>query len=674
MNRPDALLDTVVAGRYRIVRVVGMGGMARVYAADDETLGRRIALKVLDGRYAADAQFVERFLREASNAARLNHPNIVQVYDRGETDDGTWFIAMEYVEGRTLKDLVVQRGRLTEPEVFAYTRQALQALRFAHRNGVVHRDIKPHNLMVDNDGRVKVADFGIARAGSDQGLTEVGSIVGTAQYLSPEQARGEHVAASSDLYSLGVVMFELATGRVPFEGDSPVNVALKHVNDPVPAPRSINPDISPALEAVILRALRKDPEERYTTADEMLADLDAARRGQVSADTAAITRVLPAAAAVDATTIQAAPLTPPPAGVTGWAADAYRDTDFADDELAAATGGRNTRGARTRRRWVIAAIVLLALLAAGLWYAYANSTDNNDAKKTAVVATVDVPDVTGDTLDRATQHLTEAHLKVGAVTKQASTTVDEGRVISSDPDAGSRATRGSKVDLVVSSGPDMVDVPTLTGKTLDDATAAAKAAGFTVKATEVENADEDPGTVLEQSPAGGEQAPSGSAIALQVAKAPKEVTVPDVSGRRSSDARATLEGLGLTVSIDKSQDGSTPENEVFGQDPAAGSKVKPGSTVTLQVGSGYNSVPSVLGQGSDEATQTLRDAGYNVQVNTASSDDPNLPSSGQVTDQQPTADSRLKLGYTVTITVTTGSGVANRKGGKGKARHERRGR
>ncbi|MBC7643804.1 MAG: serine/threonine protein kinase, partial [Thermoleophilia bacterium] len=238
MDPSDNLIDTIFDGRYRIVRQVGLGGMAKVYLASDQTLGRQVAIKILDHRHAADAGFVERFMREAQSAAKLNHPNIVQVYDRGRVDDA-YYIAMEFVDGVTLKDLVRSRGPLEEAEVIAYGRQAGSALRFAHRNGIVHRDIKPQNMLIDAEGRLKIADFGIARAGADAGLTEVGSIVGTAQYLSPEQARGQTVSATSDLYSLGVVLFEMATGRVPFDGDNPVNVALRHVNEQPPRPSMI---------------------------------------------------------------------------------------------------------------------------------------------------------------------------------------------------------------------------------------------------------------------------------------------------------------------------------------------------------------------------------------------------------------------------------------------------
>src|SRR4051794_22811822 len=282
-------------GRYRLESVVGTGGMATVWGAMGESLGRGVAIKMLAERYSEGEAFVERVPREAQAAAGLNHPNIVSIYDRGEAD-GSYYIAMEYLDGRPLKDEIVEDGPLPAPLAIDYALQILQALRFAHRNGVVHRDIKPHNIIVGRDRRLKVTDFGIARAGASQ-MTEVGSIIGTAQYLSPEQARGQQVRPPADLYSLGVVLYEMLTGRVPFEGDSAVAIAMKHVSDPPPPPRELNPQISLALEQVVLRALAKDPSLRYGSADEMAADLGRARRGPTPAqETRALTAVLGTAA------------------------------------------------------------------------------------------------------------------------------------------------------------------------------------------------------------------------------------------------------------------------------------------------------------------------------------------------------------------------------------------
>src|ERR671936_668982 len=294
----DTLIDTLFDGRYRILRKLGSGGMANVYLAEDQELGRRVAIKILNDRHANDDQFVERFRREAKNAAGLSHPNIVSIYDRGEAE-GTYYIAMEYLEGRTLKELIVSRGPAPIPVAIDYARQILSALRFAHRNGIVHRDIKPHNVLVDGEGRVKVTDFGIARAGAASQMTEAGSIVGTAQYLSPEQAKGTAVDQRSDIYSLGIVLYELLTGSVPFTGDTPVEIAMKHISEtPVP-PSEKRPEVPHDLDLVVVRALAKDPGDRYPSAEEMDADLERVARG------VAVSRVTEESA----TQIMAAPTT-----------------------------------------------------------------------------------------------------------------------------------------------------------------------------------------------------------------------------------------------------------------------------------------------------------------------------------------------------------------------------
>src|SRR5262245_57005801 len=267
----DTLLNTLFDGRYRIVRKLGTGGMANVYLAEDEVLGRRVAIKILDDRHAGDDQFIERFRREAKNAASLSHPNIVSIYDRGEAE-GTYYIAMEYLDGRSLKELIVARGPAPVNVAIDYARQILAAIRFAHRHGIVHRDIKPHNVLVDAEGRLKVTDFGIARAGTSQ-MTEAGSIIGTAQYLSPEQAKGAPVDQTSDLYSVGVVLYELLTGVVPFSGDTPLEIAMKHLSEVPKPPSELRPEVPHDLDSIVLRALAKDASERYQGAGELDADL-----------------------------------------------------------------------------------------------------------------------------------------------------------------------------------------------------------------------------------------------------------------------------------------------------------------------------------------------------------------------------------------------------------------
>src|SRR5881296_3571486 len=288
----DTLIDHVFDGRYRVVRKLGTGGMANVYLAEDQELGRRVAIKMLDERHTQDEQFVERFRREAKNAAGLSHPNIVSIYDRGQSN-GTYYIAMEYLEGKTLKELLVSRGPTPIRVAIDYARQILAGVGFAHRHGIVHRDIKPHNVVVDSDGRLKVTDFGIARSGASQ-MTEVGSIIGTAQYLSPEQARGSPVDQTSDVYSVGVVLYELLTGQVPFTGDTPLEIAMKHLSEVPKPPSELRPEVPHDLDLVVLRALAKDPADRYRTADEMDADLGRVLEGLAvsSATTDAATAVL----------------------------------------------------------------------------------------------------------------------------------------------------------------------------------------------------------------------------------------------------------------------------------------------------------------------------------------------------------------------------------------------
>src|SRR3989449_4771366 len=299
----DTLINTLFDGRYRILRKLGTGGMANVYLAEDEVLGRRVAIKILDDRHAGDNQFVERFRREAKNAASLSHPNIVSIYDRGEAE-GTYYIAMESLDGRSLKELIVARGPAPIKIAIEHARQILGAIGFAHRHGIVHRDIKPHNVLVGPEGRLKVTDFGIARSGASQ-MTEVGSIIGTAQYLSPEQARGSPVDQTSDLYAVGVVLYEMLTGQVPFTGDTPLEIAMKHLSEVPKPPSELRPDVPDDLDLVVLRALAKDPEDRYQTAEEMNADLARIQRGlSVSSETTdAATAVLAGAGISGAPTI-----------------------------------------------------------------------------------------------------------------------------------------------------------------------------------------------------------------------------------------------------------------------------------------------------------------------------------------------------------------------------------
>src|SRR3954447_2842561 len=388
----DALIDTVFDGRYKIVRKLGAGGMADVYLAEDQELGRRVAIKILNDRHAADDQFVERFRREAKNAAGLSHPNIVSIYDRGDSE-GTYYIAMEYLEGRSLKELIVSRGSAPVRTAIEYARQILAAVGAAHKQGIVHRDIKPHNVLVGPEGRLKVTDFGIARSGASQ-MTEVGSIIGTAQYLSPEQARGSQVDQTSDVYSVGVVLFELLTGQVPFTGDTPLEIAMKHLSEVPKPPSELRPEVPHDLDMVVLRALAKDPAERYQSAEAMDADLERVLKGMpVGSEThEAATAVLSGSGVIAAapTSVitrptQVAPARPAPPGATPPA------------------GYYGYEGPPRRRRpvwpWVLS-VLLLAAAGLAAWFAYTKIQDQRDASKP-----VAVPSVVGIRQELAEQQL-----------------------------------------------------------------------------------------------------------------------------------------------------------------------------------------------------------------------------------------------------------------------------
>lgn len=621
----DPLVGTTFDGRYRIERRIGSGGMANVYLAEDETLGRRVAIKLLHQRYADDSQFVERFLREASAAARLNHPNIVQVYDRGQCD-GAYYIAMEFVDGMTLKDLVRRRGALTEQEVLAYARQGLHALRFAHRNGIIHRDVKPHNMMVDTDGRLKIADFGIARAAADvdRGLTEAGSIVGTAQYLSPEQAQGLDVAAPSDLYSLGIVMFEMATGHVPFDGDAPVNVALKHVKDPAPRPSSSNPHISVHLESIILKALEKDPSYRYHSADDMLNDLDRARDG---AQTTAMTQVMAAQTQQHHTAVAPVPNrryeTPVPPE------PAWPDSEWDNED----------QKSRSKWRIVVALLVVGALALAAGWFVLSNENTKGEP----------VPDVVGQSIQVAREDIKAAGFEVGRVTREASDE-QEGLVLRQSPEGSDTAEKGTKIDLVVSSGPEPIEVPDVVGKSRAAAMRDLERAGFEVREGARQASDRNAGIVLSTSPAAGNELAPGATVTIIVSSGPEAQRVPSVIEMTESQARSTLEAdpFKFVVQIEP-VDGAAVSGVVLSQSPAANTQLAPGETVVIRVATGKNAVPDVIGNDLDTAETALRNAGFEVTSTTRQTSDP--AQFGAVIETSPRAGSVRGVGTTVTITI-----------------------
>jgi serine/threonine protein kinase/beta-lactam-binding protein with PASTA domain len=651
----EIILHRTFDKRYLIMRKLGSGGMAEVYLAEDQELGRRVALKLLNDRHATDAQFVERFRREAQSAAGLNHPNIVSVFDRGQAE-GTYYIALEYLDGRTLKELLIRNGPTPIPITLDYGRQILSALAFAHRNGVVHRDIKPHNIVVGGDGRLKVTDFGIARSGASQ-MTEAGSIVGTAQYLSPEQARGAPVDPRSDLYSLGIVLYEMLTGEVPFTGDAPVEIAMKHLSTIPEPPSELRPEVPHDLDAVVMRALAKDPDHRYATAEEMDADLSRIARGLgVSPKTEeAMTQVLSATGIAVAPTVVARPpaVTPPPPSPPPVVAP---PTASAPSPLPATVpappppayrppGPYYSYEERVRRRspwpWLLALLAVGIATAAGylLYQSVQSQLDN---------ATVAVIDVGLLRQDLAREKLIAEGLQV-AVKKEPSDTVRKGAVTRQDPAGGLQVARDSIVTIYVSTGKPRVIVPPVKGFSLPEAVSRLVGAGLQTKTKAVYSAA-TPNTVTGQDPKPGTDVVTGTTVRINYSQGRKPVDVPGVVGQPYDDALGVLEEAGFSVTrADIESD--EPKDRVIAQEPIAGTQTTAGSKVTLTVSKGATilQIPDVTGQNQIDAETLLRGAGFGSTVVTQPVADPSQDK--LVISQNPVGGTQAKKDSVVTLVV-----------------------
>jgi beta-lactam-binding protein with PASTA domain/predicted Ser/Thr protein kinase len=528
--------------------------MAKVFLGTDTVLGRTVAIKMLAPQFADDEGFVQRFRREAQAAASFSHPNIVSVFDTG-SDDGVHYIVMEYVEGKTLAEYLAGGGRIMPDRAIDIAMAACNALEAAHAQGVIHRDIKPGNIMLNERGEVKVTDFGIARVTTTgETVAQTAAILGTASYLSPEQAQGLPVDGRSDIYSLGCVLFEMVTGRPPFMGDSPVAVASKQVlEQPIP-PSRLNPDVTADLDAVILRALAKNPANRYQSAEEMRADLDRAKRGMP----------------VDATPLLAA-------GTTA----------VIDRPPAEATQALPPPEEPGRRNWVpiVVTLILIALLGLLLWFLAANLL-SDDNQQTGVLITV--PNVVGESRNQAEADLQEAGLTVGNVTKVQPTdnTQTPGTVLEQNPAADEEVERQTPVDLTVVANPEAVTIPDLEGKSVADAQAALLDLGLVPDGPTEEPSDTvDQGLVTRTDPASGQDVDPGSTVTIFTSSGPEQVTVPLVTCQSFGSAQKDLENAGLTPAISQDAVAINPQcphgNKVAQQDPASGTTVDRGTTVTL---------------------------------------------------------------------------------------------
>jgi serine/threonine protein kinase/beta-lactam-binding protein with PASTA domain len=548
---------SVLGGRYRLEARIGSGGMAEVYRGVDPVLNRTVAIKILLPQYARDTNFVARFRREAQAAARLNHPNIVGVYDTG-ADGDTQYIVMEFIEGRTLADFLGAGRRLTPVQAAEVSQKVCGALAAAHAQGVIHRDIKPGNIMVTRDGTVKVMDFGIARITSGvETAPQTSAVLGTASYLSPEQAQGAPVDARTDIYSLGTVLYELLAGRPPFLGESPVAVAYKQVNEaPVP-PSQLNPDVPPREDAVVMRALSKNPANRYQSAQEFSEDLDRVIKGQ---------------------DVHATPLLPG-AGEATQVISRPQPTAVLPPQVEEKGSGRKV--------WlgILIGVLIVAVLG-GSGYLLVNSLTKNDNQDTLLI---EVPDVVDQQYDAAKADLESRGLTV--VPKyRATDAAAPGTVLAQDPPAGATLARGAQVTLTVAKKPASVPVPTLTGMTLADAQAALEAAGLRIGSrTEAPDATIPVGQIISSNPAAGEPVAKGSLVDVVVSTGPELVAVPDlVSGCLSlGSAKQAIKDAGL-VDVEGPPVVKNPAcvnaNRVAAQDPVAGTMVPLGTTVTFSMG------------------------------------------------------------------------------------------
>ncbi|MDX3638683.1 Stk1 family PASTA domain-containing Ser/Thr kinase [Streptomyces sp. MB09-02B] len=642
-----------LGGRYELGQVLGRGGMAEVYLAMDTRLGRTVAVKTLRADLARDPTFQARFRREAQSAASLNHPAIVAVYDTGEDYiDGVSipYIVMEYVEGSTLRELLHSGRKLLPERAMEMTIGILQGLEYAHRNQIVHRDIKPANVMLTRNGQVKVMDFGIARAMGDSGMTmtQTSAVIGTAQYLSPEQAKGEQVDARSDLYSTGCLLYELLTVRPPFVGDSPVAVAYQHVREEPQPPSVFDPEITPEMDAIVLRALVKDPDYRYQSADEMRADIEACLDGQPVAATAAMGSVGYGGYPDDQPT-------------TALRADAGATTMLPPVGPDDGYGGYDDRQGRRRQQQkknntstillvVAGVLVLIGAVLIGQWMFSGNGTGNDTLK---------TPNFIGQSEADAKQSANNVDLKV-TTTKDACEDEKTGNVCTQNPAAGDPVKKGDTIALVISTGAPKVAIPNVIDKDIEAATKLLEDKGMQVE-TESAESSEDPGTVLSQDPDPGTELEKGSTVTLEVAKAEEKATVPTVTGRDCDAAKSQMEANNLvgTCTEVETQDPNLV-GKVIATSPEAGSELNKGDTVTIQIGKAAEEqeaeVPNVVGRTVGQAKQILQAAGFtNIQFAGGS----DQSDTALVTDQDPDGGNEADPAQTTITLASVGFGGNN---------------
>ncbi|WP_129264581.1 Stk1 family PASTA domain-containing Ser/Thr kinase [Streptomyces sp. M3] len=651
-----------LGGRYELGSVLGRGGMAEVYLAHDTRLGRTVAVKTLRADLARDPSFQARFRREAQSAASLNHPAIVAVYDTGEDYvDGVSipYIVMEYVDGSTLRELLHSGRKLLPERTLEMTVGILQALEYSHRAQIVHRDIKPANVMLTRTGQVKVMDFGIARAMGDSGMTmtQTAAVIGTAQYLSPEQAKGEQVDARSDLYSTGCLLYELLAVRPPFVGDSPVAVAYQHVREEPQPPSNFDPEITPEMDAIVLKALTKDPDYRYQSADEMRADIEACLDGQPVAATAAMgaagyggydaygndqpTTALRAADQGGAPTSMLPPVNPDDGGY------GYDDRP----------GRRRQKKSNTSTILLVVAGILVLIGAILIGRYIFSSSDSGNGK-------VDVPNMVGSTVEEAQRLAENAEVTLKVGSKEPCETQEKDKICSQTPGSDAQMETGETVTVVVSTGAPKVEVPDVVDEPADSARKALEDKGFTVNVKTAES-DKSPDTVISQDPAGGSKAEKDTEVTITVAKEATQ-NVPGVVGRSFADAEAQLKGVGFANVSRTDVDSDQAAGTVIEQTPEANSKQPKNVQIVLKVSKGpaepeQVTIPGdIVGKRYQDAKGALEGLGLVVALAPNSPDNPNA----LVMRADPGANSQVPKGQTVILTTIGGDGGGNIFGGR----------
>ena len=633
---PGEVVGSTVDGRYRVLSQLARGGMATVYEALDLRLDRVVALKIMHPHLAHDQAFVARFQREAKAAARLTHSHVVAVYDQGESD-GLVYLAMEYVPGRTLRDVLRQYGPLTPEQALVFLDPVLEALGAAHAAGFVHRDIKPENVLISDDGRVKVADFGLARAmeTSGQSVTQ-GMIIGTVAYLSPEQVERGEADGRSDVYAAGILLFEMITGQLPHAGESPLSVAYQHVHSDVPAPSSVRAGLVPEVDALVVTATRRDPSLRYQNAYDFLADVRRVRstlpppRPFLDAQDTLVVDV--GMASNLAAGRPAAPLAP---GAPGSAATPRRVSEPTRPTAAPA----QTQYRRSRAPLVVVLLVIAVLgTAAGAWYLAAGPG-----------RTVAAPDVVGSTVEEAQDAMAAVGLQLEVAAEEYSEDVPADAVISADPPAGEGVRVDGTVAATVSKGPERYDVPAVKGLTQQAAADAITAANLALGAIrEAYDTKAEVGTIVSTAPKAGASVKPGTPVDLVVSKGPEPVPVPDIAGRKLAAAKDALGSVGLKADVTQKFSEEVKDGVVISVKPKAGTIVDSGSRVALVVSKGPPpvTVPSLIDMPRDKAVATLRNLG--LRANVVEGDFSPL---NRVISQDPAAGTSIPKGSTVTIRI-----------------------